>query len=212
MKFYPVFANIRNKPVVVIGGGQVAYRKIQDLLEAGAFVKIISPEIHEKITRLQQDNKDSIEIVYREYKYGDIDKAYLVIAATDTPEVNRTVFKEAEEKCKFFNSVDDPPNCSFIVPSMFRKGDLTFALSTSGASPAMAAKLRRICEQNIPENIDIILEALREARITLNDFEQLDSPARGRILKRIVNDDSLLKKLLEQKNKGLLKDLLKTLV
>ena len=212
MKFYPVFANIRNKPVVVIGGGEVAYRKIQDLLEAGALVKVISPEIHEDITRLHQNNNDSIEIINREYRQGDIDKTYLVIAATDTPEVNSAVFREAEEKCILFNSVDDPPNCSFIVPSMFRKGDLTFALSTSGASPAMAAKLRRICEQNIPENIDIILEALREARTALNDLEELDSPARGRILKKIVNNDSLLNELLEHKIKGLLKDMLKNFI
>ena len=78
MKFYPVFANIRNKLVVVVGGGEVAFRKVKDLLEAEAKIRIISPEIHKEIKNLKNNN-NAIEIVNREYKQGDIDNAYLVI-------------------------------------------------------------------------------------------------------------------------------------
>ena len=105
--------------------------------------------------------------------------------------------------------MDDPPNCSFIVPSVFRKGDLIFAISTSGASPAMAAKLRRKFENSIPENIDRTLEALREARTILNDFKELGSSERGLILKKIVNDDNHLKELSMHMDKESIRDMLK---
>ncbi len=212
MKFYPVFMNIENKLAVVIGGGEVAHRKIMDLLKSGANIRIISPEIHEDIIKLKQENYHAIELLIREYKQGDLEGAYLAFAATNDPAINKSVYKEAEQKRIFINSVDDPPNCSFILPSVLTRGDLTLAVSTSGASPAMAAKLKRMFEDNLPENIEGILESLREARVLLNSFEELDSVKRGEILKKIVNNDDLLQTLPVHKSGGTLKDMLKKLI
>lgn len=212
MKPYPVFMNIENRLAVVIGGGEVAYRKMKDLLNSGANIRLISPEINESIKELKQQNYHNVEIINRKYKYGDLDNAYLVFAATNSAEINKSVFKEAEEKHIFINSVDDPPNCTFILPSVLTRGDLTLAVSTGGASPAMAAKLRRMLEEYLPENIEEILEALREARQILSTFNDLDSAGRGAILKKIVDDESLIQLLLEQKRKAAIKDMLSDLL
>jgi precorrin-2 dehydrogenase / sirohydrochlorin ferrochelatase len=202
MKLYPIFTNIKNKLAVIIGGGEVAYRKMIDLLDSGAKIKIIAPEIHKDIKELQKSNSDSVEIIQREYAQGDLNGAFIVFAATSNPDVNKSVYLDAEEKHIFMNSADDPANCSFYVPSMTRKGDLILAVSTSGDSPAMAARLRRILEKSIPENIEDILTALREAREILKDMKKLTQPERAEILKKIIEDDDLLEKLVQHNSKG----------
>lgn len=196
MKLYPVMVNMEGRLAVVVGGGGVAARKVADLLESGARVKVVSPEINDEIMKLVADNE--LEIVKREYEYGDLEGAALVFSATNDRSVNELVFMEAEGKNIFINAVDDPDNCSFYVPSFTRKGDFLFALSTGGASPAYAARIRRALEKDIPEDIDLLLDRLRRAREILKDnsaFSDLDSPARGEILKIIANDDRLLDSL-----------------
>ncbi len=201
MKLYPVFVNIENRLAVIIGGGKVAFRKTKDLIESGARIKIISPEITSDIEDLIKDNHKSIEIIKRKYREGDIKGAFLVFAATGDTKVNKAVFNEAEENKIPVNAVDDPDNCSFYVPSMIRKGDLIVAVSTNGASPAMSAKLRAGFEKNLPENIEEILASLREARTVLKDIGTLTHAERGEILKRIVNDDKLMKEFLSIKRR-----------
>lgn len=193
MKLYPVMVNMEGRLAVVVGGGGVAARKVADLLESGAKVKVVSPEINEDIMKLGACN--DLELVKREYEYGDLDGAALVFSATNDRSVNELVFMEAEGRNIFINAVDDPDNCSFYVPSFTRKGDFLFALSTGGASPAYAARIRRVLEKDIPEDIDVVLERLRRAREILKSdkaFSDLESPERGEILKKIANDDALL--------------------
>jgi precorrin-2 dehydrogenase/sirohydrochlorin ferrochelatase len=202
MKLYPVFANIENRLAVIVGGGDVAYRKLIDLLDSGAMIKIIAPDIHKDIKELQKLNSNSVEILQREYKQGDLNRAYIVFAATNNPIVNKSVYQDALENQIFMNSADDPVNCSFYVPSITRKGDLIIAVSTSGDSPAMAARLRRILEKSIPENIENVLDALREAREILKNMKNLTQPDRAAILKKIVEDDDLLEKLVQHNSKG----------
>lgn len=205
MKLYPVMVNIEGKPSVVIGGGDVAGRKVLDLLESGARVKVVSPVFNDRITRAAEDFKGSVELVQRKYINGDLDGAVMVFSATDDPAVNHEVFLEADSKNILINAVDDPPNCSFYVPSFIRKGDLLFALSTSGASPAMAARLRRELEEHIPENIDVLLHRLKTAKELLKNhhtFSGIASPERGVIMKKIVSDDTLLHKLAACKDEG----------
>jgi siroheme synthase-like protein len=211
MKLYPVFLNIAQRSVVVIGGGEVALRKIRDLLKAGAQISAISPEFHQDILKLSKEQGDNLKLIKREYREGDLMDASLAFSATDDPETNRRVFGEAEEKNIFINSADDPPHCSFIVPSWNQRGDLILALSTGGASPAMSARLRRELEGHIPDNIEKILSGLREARdILMNDeeFYPLRAADRGELLKRIVNNDALLSDLIAFHEKGELKKLL----
>ncbi len=202
MKLYPIFINIENRLAVIAGGGKVALRKVKDLLESGARIKIISPDIHKDIEELKKLNPDSIEIIRRKYQKGDLEGAFLVFAATGDPDVNKSIFTEAEEKKILINAADDPDNCSFYVPSMMRRGDLIAAISTSGASPAMSAKLKAAFEKSLPGNIEMILSSMREARTILKSMENLTHTERGMILKKIVNDDKLMKKFLSHKERG----------
>jgi precorrin-2 dehydrogenase/sirohydrochlorin ferrochelatase len=195
MKLYPIMVNMNNKPAVIIGGGEVAARKVSDLLDAGALVKVVSPDFNEEIIKSAELNNSRLELVKRKYEQNDLAGAYIVFSATNDSKVNNEVFREAEERGILINAVDDPPNCSFYIPSFVRKGDLLIALSTTGASPAMAARLRREIEKHIPEDIDIILEKLKTARTLLKEdvyFDSLDSSGRGTILKKIVSEDKLL--------------------
>jgi len=195
MQLYPVMLNLENRRVVIIGGGDVALRKARDLLEAGARVLVISPQVHNDIQALAGAYGACLEILQRPYQPGDLAGAALVFSATSSAEVNRAVFIEAQERNIFINAVDDPPNCSFFIPSFTRKGDLILALSTSGKSPALAARLRREIEKHIPEDIKLMLTALEEIRTLLKEgaeYANLSSSERGTVLKRIVNDDTLL--------------------
>ena len=198
MALYPLLMNLEDKFIVVIGGGEVAFRKVQDLCQAGAVVLVISPWIHPELEKLAADPGSRVTLKKRKYKKGDLKGAMLVFSATNQPDVNRQVFREAEKRNIFINAVDDPPNCTFIVPSVERRGDLILALSTSGSSPAMAARLRREIASHIPQKIEVILPALREARDLLKthkDFSSLESGQRGELLKEVVADDRALEEL-----------------
>jgi precorrin-2 dehydrogenase/sirohydrochlorin ferrochelatase len=212
MNLYPIFASLKDKTAVIIGGGKVALRKLGGLLDSGAKVKIISPEHIEEIVSLQQKYPSSIEIIKKEYEEGDLEKAYIAFAATGDPGVNKAVFQEAARKNILINSADDPENCSFYVPSMAHRGNLTIAVSTAGDSPAMAAGLIRKFENSIPENIEDVLSALRDARQILKKMNKLTSGNRGNILKKIAGDDKLLKKLVQRRLEGGLEDMLKDLL
>ncbi len=135
--FYPLFIDLRDRLVVVVGGGMVAWRKVEALRRAGARVRVIAPEV---VERIEQD--EGLEVVRRGYEPGDLDGAWLVIAATDDEETNVAVSKDAESRRVFCNVVDQPGLCSFIVPSVVEKGPIKIAISTGGVSPAFSKKMR----------------------------------------------------------------------
>ena len=136
--YYPIFVDLREKPVVVVGGGMIAYRKIESLLAAGAKVKVIAPEIIEEISMMRD-----VEIAKRAYESGDLHDAALVIAATDDKSTNMAVSEDALAMRIFCNVADKPSLCSFIVPSIIEKGPIKIAISTGGVSPALSRKMRR---------------------------------------------------------------------
>lgn len=211
MKLLPVMLNLVGKKAAVIGGGTVALRKVRDLVECGALVTVISPEIHQEIIELAESHAGIITIIKRKFQPGDINGSLLVYSATDDEVVNREVFTEASENNIFINAVDDPPNCSFFMPSWFDRNGLVVAVSTSGISPSMSARIRRDIEKNIPDFIDIALSALKLARIMLRedvDFSDLSSGRRGKILKSIVLDDDLLGELVDSYRNDSVKKLL----
>jgi precorrin-2 dehydrogenase/sirohydrochlorin ferrochelatase len=195
MKLYPIMINIEDRPVAMIGGGNVALRKTRDLLETGANVTVIAPEIHDEFNDLVNEYGNRVVLVKREYVSGSLENYSLVFSATNSAEVNNAVYTEAHSKNIFINAVDDPPNCSFFIPSFTRKGDLILSLSTSGSSPAYAARLRRVLDEQVPENIEELLTSLAELREKLKKdklFSHMDTKKRGALLKRIANDDTLL--------------------
>ncbi len=145
--YYPIFIDLRKKEVVVVGGGGVAERKVKGLLETHALIKVISPKITKALE--QWASEGLIDHVSRAFTQGDLDSAWLVIAATDDPATQKAIYREASEHKIFCNVVDQPELCSFIVSSMVRRGDLCLAISTGGKSPALAQHLRKEIEKNL---------------------------------------------------------------
>ena len=214
MKLYPIMVNLSGKRVLVVGGGAVASRKIADLLACGALVTIIAPEIDDSIVQLKESNPERVDVQKRNYAPGDCAGALLVFSAADNAAVNQQVFQEARERGIFVNAADDPPNCSFFVPSWFNRDALIVAVSTTGVSPSLAARMRRKIEDVIPDNIEDVLSALEQVRAMLKndpDYLALNTETRGAILKKIVNDDGLLSGLVRCHKDKTLKIFIKNL-
>ena len=138
--FYPVYLNLAGKRCVVLGGGKTAVGKIPNLLDAGARLTVISPETTREIQ--EEAQQGHLEWLAREYQAGDLEGAFLAIAATNVRRVNQAIFREAERCGVVLNVVDDPSLCTFIAPAIVKRGPVTLAISTSGTSPALARKLR----------------------------------------------------------------------
>ncbi len=138
--YYPVFLDVRNRKCVVIGGGNVGEEKARKLLECEARVVVISPEVNAGVRELAEAGK--LTWLARAYQPGDLEGAFLAIAATDSNQVNRQIAAEAEQRNVLLNVVDVTHLCTFIAPAVARRGDVTIAVSTSGASPALARKFR----------------------------------------------------------------------
>lgn len=162
MKYYPVFWDISGKKCVVIGGGEVAARKVERLLECDAKVCVVSPALIPELTAMKAAGRiDHICDGYAgEYLYG----ATLVIGATDDEKINAAVSREAKTKGIPVNIVDDPQKCDFILPSLMERGDLTIACGTGGKSPALARRLREELEETYGEEYATLLNILGQLR------------------------------------------------
>jgi precorrin-2 dehydrogenase/sirohydrochlorin ferrochelatase len=148
MPLFPIFLKLTGRPCIVIGAGNLAESKIDSLRTAEAYVTVIAPAANKRIAALA----DAGEIVLhqREYTQGDLAGHFLAVAATSNPAVNRAVFAEAEAAGILINAVDDPPFCDFYFPSVVRRGDLQIAISTAGASPSLAQRLRKEIDTLLP--------------------------------------------------------------
>lgn len=145
MKVYPInLIGLQNHLTLVIGGGKVAARKVTGLLEAGAQVKVISPAVEPEIADLVRQGRLLWDA--RPYHPGDLAGAFVVISATDDPEVNQAVWQEAQLMGCLINVCDDPERSNFIAPAVVRRGELVVTVSTGGASPALARHLRETLE------------------------------------------------------------------
>jgi len=167
MRYYPVFLDIAGKPVVVIGGGNIAHQKVEGLLKAGAEVTVVSPELNAEMLSLAAEGR--FRHVPREYEPGDLEGYTLVFVATDDRSVNATVAAEGKERRVWVNAVDDPPYCDFIMPGIAQQGNLIVAISTSGTSPAMARKMREEIEAFLTEDYALMLELAAEVRAELGE-------------------------------------------
>ncbi len=166
MRYYPVFLDVQDKEVVVVGGGEVARQKLGGLVDAGANITVISPELIPEVQQLVDDGR--VRHVDREYQPGDIEDYFLAFVATDDGSTNKVVADEARSKRLWINAVDDVPNCDFIMPGVVRRGELVLAISTSGLSPAMARKLREDIEEFLGEDDAELLSLAAEVRRELN--------------------------------------------
>lgn len=167
VKGYALFlTGLERRIAVVVGGGAVAARKAQTLLEAGAKLTVISPEINHEMERLGAEYP-ALNWVRRVYRQGDLENAWVVVAATDSPEVNHQVYAEAEALGCLVNVVDDPDHSNFILPAIVRRGEIQIAIGTGGASPALARRLREKLEQAIGPEYGELAAILAELRPTL---------------------------------------------
>lgn len=162
LPFYPALLDLKDRLVLLVGGGRVAARKLASLLEAGARVRLVSLALCPEARELAAG--PGVELMERGFQAGDVEGAWLVISATDNEELNRAVARAAETARVFVNVVDVPPLCSFIVPAVVRRGELTVAVSTGGASPAAARRLRQSLEGQFGPEWGVYLAILRAAR------------------------------------------------
>ncbi|MFQ5854327.1 MAG: bifunctional precorrin-2 dehydrogenase/sirohydrochlorin ferrochelatase [Anaerolineae bacterium] len=182
MRYYPVYLDLRGRRCIVIGGGSVAEGKVKGLLEADARVTVVSPQLTPQLKKLLDDGH--IVHVARSYQPGDLAGVFLVISATDNRSVNEQVWQEATERnitsaglsAGLVNVVDDPTHCTFIAPSIVRRGDLAIAISTCGKAPALAVRLRQQLERTIGHEHARFLELAGGLRAPIAarypDFEQ----------------------------------------
>lgn len=170
MRYYPVCLNVRGRSAVVVGGGRVAERKVRTLLRCGARVRIISPALTARLRGLAV--KRRIEVTRRRYRKGDLNAGarrmpLLVFAATDDAATQRAVREEAEGLGILVNTADDRDHSTFLVPASFAQGDLQVAISTSGASPALARSLRKVLQATIAKESRSYLGLMTRVRKTI---------------------------------------------
>jgi uroporphyrin-III C-methyltransferase/precorrin-2 dehydrogenase/sirohydrochlorin ferrochelatase len=177
--YYPLMLKVNDEPCLVVGGGAVALQKARALRKAGADVTAVSPAFTPAFRRL------AVRRLKRRFRVADVAGRVLVIAATDSPEVNRAVSAACRKRNIPVNVVDVPELCSFIVPSVLRRGPVVVAVSTGGESPSLAKKLRRHLETILPASLGRTARRIGAARRRI--LRALPpSPARTRLLKGLV--------------------------
>jgi precorrin-2 dehydrogenase/sirohydrochlorin ferrochelatase len=165
MGYYPVFIELAGRRCLVIGGGREAQRKVEGLLAAGGEVTVIAPALTEDLrARLAAGEIAWLE---REYRDGDLAGYAICMVATDDGAVNARVAAEGKRQRVWVNAADDTKHCDFILPAVIRRGAITVAASTGGASPALARRLREELEAYLTEEMPALAELLREVRAEL---------------------------------------------
>jgi uroporphyrin-III C-methyltransferase / precorrin-2 dehydrogenase / sirohydrochlorin ferrochelatase len=162
MSLFPAFLKLANRPVLVVGGGSIAASKIPSLLEAGANITLVAPQLNTELAEHARNNK--FTWLPKLFSPDDLDNKFLVIAATSLREVNAAVFHEAERRQILCNAVDDIDHCHFYYGAIVQRGDLQIAISTNGKSPALAQRLRKELEQQFGPEYSAWLDELGAAR------------------------------------------------
>jgi precorrin-2 dehydrogenase / sirohydrochlorin ferrochelatase len=160
--FYIACLRLSGRRCVVIGGGDVGLEKVEGLLICDADVTLVAPDAHPELVQLALEG--SIRWEQREYADSDLDGALIAIAATDDTDLNIRVYQDAEARSMLVNVVDVPPLCNFILPAIVRTGPLAVAISTAGASPALAKRMKREIEGQFGESYARLAVLLNEVR------------------------------------------------
>jgi siroheme synthase-like protein len=173
MGYYPIFLELAGRPCVVIGGGQVAERKVEGLLAVGASVTVISPALSAPLEILAKEGR--IRHAAREYGPGGLAGYQLAFVATDDGEVNAAVAREGRERGVWVNAADDPAHCDFILPSALRRGELVVAVATGGASPALSRAIREELEAYFTKDYAALAQVVAEVRRELRQRSRVPS-------------------------------------
>lgn len=170
---YPVFLKVRNLQILIVGGGNVAHEKLTFLTKSSpdAQVEMIAPFFRDETLALAKEF--NVKITEGSYEKSQLEKRHVVIATTDSPEVNKQVYEDARERFLLCNIADVPELCDFYMGGIVTKGNVKIAISTNGKSPTMAKRLRQFFEEVIPDNIDDLVQNLNKYRKTLKGgFEE----------------------------------------
>lgn len=167
MGFYPLFLKMAGRACVVIGGGAVAERKVEGLLQVEASVTVISPTLSDRLEAWKTEGR--IRHLRRDYGPGDLAGYQLAFVATDDGEVNATVAREGRERGVWVNAADDPAHCDFILPSVVRRGELVVAVATGGASPALSRAVGEELEAYFTPDYAVLAEIVGEVRRDLKE-------------------------------------------
>lgn len=183
MSSYPILLDLKEKKAIVVGGGQVATRKVEGLLESHAIVTVISPEISETIDNWVQAGR--VTYFSKSFEPGDEQEAFIVIAATNHREVNQSVADNVREG-QLLNVVDQPELGNVQLPARVRRGKLTLTVSTGGASPLLAKQIQSELLELYPEDYETYLDFLAECRVRIKQYAQ--SPEMNRQLLQALLD------------------------
>ena len=186
MRYYPVHLDIQNRNCLVVGGGGVGTRKVIMLLNCGANVTVVSPDLSEQLAKLE--GSPGLILKQRTYQSADLEEMFLVIGATDDETLNRQISRDAEQRSTLCNIADRPEICNFILPSIVQREDLVITISTSGKSPALAKKLRKTLEARFGEEYSVLLRLMGAIRKKL--LNQSHEPeAHKPVFERLINSD-----------------------
>ncbi|MGD1153277.1 MAG: bifunctional precorrin-2 dehydrogenase/sirohydrochlorin ferrochelatase [Syntrophales bacterium] len=188
MKYYPLFLDITDRRCVVVGGGDVAERKVGRLLDFGASVIVVGKALTPGLETMKKEGR--INHIDADYDKAFINDAFLVIGATDRDDVNAEISRDGREKGILVNIVDDPDKCDFVLPSLLKQGDLLIAISTGGKSPALAKKLREDMEQLFGTEYQTLLEVMGQLREKLV-VKGRSSDENRRLFEAVVHSDIL---------------------
>jgi len=183
---YPMMIDLTGRRCLVVGGGTVAERKVASLLAGGGDVVVVSPSLTSGL--MDRFRAGEIECRLRPYRRGDGEGCFLVIAATDKEAVNRQVYEDARARGQWINVVDRPDLCNFIVPSAVRRGRLTIAVSTAGASPSLAKEIRMRLETEYGPEYEVFLDLLVEMRKRIQSKVD-DTRLRYRLMGELVQEE-----------------------
>lgn len=188
MSLYPVNLDISGMRCLVVGGGSVASRKVASLLSCGAVLSVISPEVCSYIEELAESGL--LQWKSRGYKTSDLDGVKLVFAATNKPEIQTQIVKEARLAGILTNVIDMPEACTFQVPASFRQGELLFTVSTGGGSPALAAQIKRDLEKNYGPEYGQLVAMMADLRKDIVNSNN-NPTEHKRIFEKLINNDIL---------------------
>jgi precorrin-2 dehydrogenase/sirohydrochlorin ferrochelatase len=198
-RYYPVFLDVEGKTCLIVGGGDVAARKAKSLADAGACVRIVSPEFCGRLQRMADRGKVSLE--RKRFAASDVDDAFLAIACTDDRKVNEKVRAAARRRGMLTNVVDSAELCNFILPAVVSRGPLKIAVSTSGVSPALARRIRKDLEKRYPRGYGDFLELMEKSRSRIIEQVPASRP-RKRIFEALTAQRFLGRLLRKGKREG----------
>jgi precorrin-2 dehydrogenase/sirohydrochlorin ferrochelatase len=185
---YPVSLDLRDKPVLLVGGGEVAFRKARGLAKSGCRLTVVALAFSAAFEAWLE--QQSIQVEQRAYRDGEAAQYFLVISATDDGGVNRRVFEDARQAGRLINVVDQPDLCNLYIPSRIERGDLQLAISTGGKCPAFARWLRRELEEVVPDRYGLLVERVAVIRTRMKETVS-SQDARKRILERLLHSEGV---------------------